>query len=139
MRLVGRLQAVMFPTAHEHITANITSLMFNYMPPEYRIRSMLLAAKELVYYNSKQHGVMFATVPRTFASLMSVRGMRADFALVPRRSVRSANGAELREARTQCSQARPPNDEALRSCSHCVLPARISCNCPSQFHKRRNI
>src|SRR3990172_7819740 len=67
-----------------------------------------------------QYGVV-CRVPRTFASLMSVRGMGAGFALVPQADVRFANVAELRES-TQYVRLRALRKQ--RSCSHALRCSR---------------
>ena len=79
------------------------------------------AHKGLIIMSSQNRRVLPPDVPRTFASLMSVRGMGAGFALVPQADVRFANVAELRES-TQYVRLRALRKQ--RSCSHALRCSR---------------
>ena len=59
--------------------------------------------EEFVCHNGKRDGIFVAHIPRSFPSLMSERGMGAGSA----RAVRSANVAELREARQTLNRPAP--------------------------------
>jgi len=111
---------------HERLTGESPALASDVIerPFPFGLRSLdgcVRQGKLFIHAKARNHRVLSPDVPRTFASLMSVRGMGAGFALVPQADVRFANVAELRES-TQYVCLRALRKQ--RSCSHALRCSR---------------